>query len=73
MDTVCVEAGQAVEIMAHVTLNGAVEDVVMFVEKNLESVAESGSDDSEEPSNLSVMFRETVSEASTYRIIISTV
>ena len=41
MDTVCVEAGQSIEIMAHVTLRKNVEDVIMFVEKNMESVAES--------------------------------
>ena len=70
---VCLTPGQTVEVVAQVTGKEQVEDFKMSLNKDGEEVVFAEADDSEEPSSISLIYRETLAgtENAVYNINIS--
>ena len=66
----CVDAGKTFDYTHQVTIGKGADDVFLSIRKNGTIVALSGVDDSEEPSSLSLIYRETVPEDSEFEVFI---
>ena len=70
---VCLKPGQTVEVVAQITGKEQVEAFKMSLKKDGQQVVFTESDDSEEPSSMSLIYRETLagSETAVFNIDIS--